>query len=283
MSSKFQIVRTISELRSKISYWRKKELSIGLVPTMGALHDGHFSLVKRSINTTDKTVATLFVNPKQFGQNDDLTIYPRDEVGDIAALEAQGVDLLFIPSLEEMYPVDFVTEISVPVIGDVLEGVSRPGFFVGVATVVAKLLIQSLPDKAFFGKKDLQQLYVVKKMVIDLDIPVEIIGCPIVREPDGLALSSRNVYLSADERTRAVELYKVLNEISERAMNGEQIPILVEKAEKRLIGSGFTKVDYLAVCNTHNFKEINSLEPSTYVLGAAWLGETRLIDNIQIC
>ena len=283
MSSKFQIVRTISELRSKISYWRKKELSIGLVPTMGALHDGHFSLVKRSINTTDKTVATLFVNPKQFGQNDDLTIYPRDEVGDIAALEAQGVDLLFIPSLEEMYPVDFVTEISVPVIGDVIEGVFRPGFFVGVATVVAKLLIQSLPDKAFFGKKDLQQLYVVKKMVIDLDIPVEIIGCPIVREPDGLALSSRNVYLSADERTRAVELYKVLNEISERAMNGEQIPILVEKAEKRLIGSGFTKVDYLAVCNTHNFKEINSLEPSTYVLGAAWLGETRLIDNIQIC
>ena len=283
MSSKFQIVRTISELRSKISYWRKKELSIGLVPTMGALHDGHFSLVKRSINTTDKTVATLFVNPKQFGQNDDLTIYPRDEVRDIAALEAQGVDLLFIPSLEEMYPVDFVTEISVPVIGDVIEGVFRPGFFVGVATVVAKLLIQSLPDKAFFGKKDLQQLYVVKKMVIDLDIPVEIIGCPIVREPDGLALSSRNVYLSADERTRAVELYKVLNEISERAMNGEQIPILVEKAEKRLIGSGFTKVDYLAVCNTHNFKEINSLEPSTYVLGAAWLGETRLIDNIQIC
>ena len=283
MSSKFQIVRTISELRSKISYWRKKELSIGLVPTMGALHDGHFSLVKRSINTTDKTVATLFVNPKQFGQNDDLTIYPRDEVGDIAALEAQGVDLLFIPSLEEMYPADFVTEISVPVIGDVIEGVFRPGFFVGVATVVAKLLIQSLPDKAFFGKKDLQQLYVVKKMVIDLDIPVEIIGCPIVREPDGLALSSRNVYLSADERTRAVELYKVLNEISERAKNGEQIPILVEKAEKRLIGSGFTKVDYLAVCNTHNFKEINSLEPSTYVLGAAWLGETRLIDNIQIC
>ena len=283
MSSKFQIVRTISELRSKISYWRKKKLSIGLVPTMGALHDGHFSLVKRSINTTDKTVATLFVNPKQFGQNDDLTIYPRDEVGDIAALEAQGVDLLFIPSLEEMYPSDFVTEISVPVIGDAIEGVFRPGFFVGVATVVAKLLIQSLPDKAFFGKKDLQQLYVVKKMVIDLDIPVEIIGCPIVREPDGLALSSRNVYLSANERTRAVELYKVLNEISERAMNGEQIPILVEKAEKRLIGSGFTKVDYLAVCNTHNFKEINSLEPSTYVLGAAWLGETRLIDNIQIC
>ena len=282
MSSKLQIVRTISQLRRKISYWRKKELSIGLVPTMGALHDGHFSLVKRSINTTDKTVATLFVNPRQFGQNDDLTIYPRDEVGDIAALEAQGVDLLFIPSLEEMYPVNFVTEISVPGIGDVIEGVFRPGFFEGVATVVAKLLIQSLPDKAFFGKKDLQQLYVVKKMVIDLDIPVEIIGCPIVREPDGLALSSRNVYLSEDERTRAVELYKVLNEISERALNGEQIPILVEKAEKRLIGSGFTKVDYLAVCNTHNFKEINSLEPSTYVLGAAWLGETRLIDNIQI-
>jgi pantoate--beta-alanine ligase len=283
MSSKIQIVRTISDLRSKISYWRKNRLSIGLVPTMGALHDGHFSLVKRSINTTDKTVVTLFVNPKQFGQNDDLTIYPRDEVGDIAALDAQGVDLLFIPSLEEMYPTDFATEISVPVIGDVMEGVFRPGFFVGVATVVAKLLIQSLPDKAFFGEKDLQQLYVIKKMVIDLDMPVEIIGCPIIRELDGLAFSSRNVYLSADERARAVELYKVLNEIAESVMNGEQIPILVEKAEKRLIGSGFTKIDYLAVCNTHNFKEIDYLEGPTYALGAVWLGETRLIDNIQIC
>ena len=153
MLSKIQIVRTISELRNKISYWRKNGLSIGLVPTMGALHDGHFSLVKRSINSTDKTIATLFVNPKQFGQNGDLTIYPRDEFGDIAALDAQGVDLLFIPSLDEMYPTNFVTEISVPVIGDVLEGIFRPGFFVGVATVVAKLLIQSLPDKAFFWGK----------------------------------------------------------------------------------------------------------------------------------
>ena len=283
MLSKIQIVRTISELRNKISYWRKNGLSIGLVPTMGALHDGHFSLVKRSINSTDKTIATLFVNPKQFGQNGDLTIYPRDEFGDIAALDAQGVDLLFIPSLDEMYPTNFVTKISVPVIGDVLEGIFRPGFFVGVATVVAKLLIQSLPDKAFFGEKDLQQLYVVKRMVIDLDIPVEIIGCPTIREPDGLALSSRNVYLSLDERIRAVELYRVLNEISERAINGEQIPTLVEKAEKRLIGSGFSKVDYLVVCNTQNFKKMDYLLAPTYILGAAWIGETRLIDNIQIC
>ena len=283
MSIQIEIVRTISELRSKVSSWRKNGFSIGLVPTMGALHDGHFSLVKHSINTTDKTIATLFVNPKQFGPNEDLTIYPRDESGDVEALDALGVDLLFAPSLAEVYPVDFTTEISVPGIGDVMEGTFRPGFFIGVATVVAKLLIQSLPDRAFFGEKDLQQLYIIRKMVTDLDIPVEIVGCPIIREPDGLALSSRNVYLSADERLYATELYKVLNEISQRALNGKQISILVKDAKTRLLNSGFLKVDYLSVCNTQNFQQMDYLVKPAYVIGAAWVGETRLIDNIQIC
>jgi pantoate--beta-alanine ligase len=283
MSIHIEIVRTISELRSKVSSWRKNGFSIGLVPTMGALHDGHFSLVKHSINTTDKTITTLFVNPKQFGLNEDLTIYPRDEAGDAEALDALGFDLLFTPSLMEMYPIDFATEISVPGIGDVMEGAFRPGFFIGVVTVVAKLLIQSLPDRAFFGEKDLQQLYIIRKMVTDLDIPVEIVGCPIIRESDGLALSSRNVYLSADERLYATELYKVLNEISQRALNGKQISILVKDAKTRLLNSGFLKVDYLSVCNTQNFQQMDYLVKPAYVLGAAWAGETRLIDNIQIC
>jgi len=283
MSSQIEIVRTVSGLRRKISSWRQDNFSIGLVPTMGALHDGHFSLVKQSINTTDKTIATLFVNPKQFGLNEDLTVYPRDEAGDAEALDALGVDLLFAPSLMEMYPIDFATEISVPGIGDVMEGAFRPGFFIGVVTVVAKLLIQSLPDRAFFGEKDLQQLYIIRKMVTDLDIPVEIIGCPIIRESDGLALSSRNVYLSADERVYATELYRVLNQILQSALIGKQISVLVKNAKTRLLNSGFSKVDYLAVCNTQNFQEVDYLTRPAHVLGAAWVGETRLIDNIQIC
>jgi len=283
MSSKIKIIRTVEELRRKISSWRKKGFSIGLVPTMGALHDGHFSLVKKSINTTDKTITTIFINPKQFGSNEDLTIYPRDEVDDVKALDAQGVDLLFAPSLGEMYSVDFVTEISVPGISDAMEGVFRPGFFMGVATVVAKLLIQSLPDQAFFGEKDLQQLCVIRRMVTDLDIPVEIIGCPIVRESDGLALSSRNVYLSADERTNAVALYKVLNEISQKVLNEKHVTKSIEEAKIKLLDSGFSKVDYLAVCNTQNLTEIDYLSVPAHVLGAAWIGETRLIDNLRIC
>ena len=281
--SKIEIVRSVAGLRHKITSWRKKNFSIGLVPTMGALHDGHFSLVKRSINTTDKTITTLFVNPRQFSPNEDFTIYPRDETRDAKALEALGVDLLFAPSLDEVYPVGFATEISVPGISGPMEGVFRPRFFIGVATVVAKLLIQSLPDKAFFGEKDLQQLYVIRKMVIDLDIPVEIVGCPTVREADGLALSSRNVNLSIRERIYAVELYRALKVISQRALNGKQIAILVKDAKKRVLDSGFSRVDYIAVCDAQNFKEMDCLTKPAHVLGAAWVGETRLIDNIQIC
>ena len=282
MSSRIEIVRTIPALRRKIASWRKNNFSIGLVPTMGALHDGHFSLVKQSMNTSDKTIVTLFVNPKQFGPNEDFNIYPRDEVGDAEALDALGVDLLFAPSLLELYPIDFATQISVTGIGDVMEGVFRPGFFIGVATIVAKLLIQSAPDRAFFGEKDLQQLYIIRKMVADLNIPVEIVGCPTIRESDGLALSSRNVHLSLNERTYAVELYRVLKQISQMALNGNQMAKSIREAKKKLINSGFSKVDYLAVCNTHNFKEIDYLTKPAHVLGAAWIGDIRLIDNVQI-
>ncbi|MEE2999582.1 MAG: pantoate--beta-alanine ligase [Pseudomonadota bacterium] len=282
MPSKIEIVRTVEKLRKKIFSWRKKGFSIGLVPTMGALHDGHFSLVQQSISSTDKTITTLFVNPKQFGPNEDLITYPTDEVADISALDSQGVDMIFIPNLEEMYPVDFKTEIIVPGIGEIMEGVYRPGFFIGVATVVAKLLIQSLPDRAFFGEKDLQQLYVIKQMVTDLDIPVEVVGCPIIREQDGLALSSRNIYLSKDERLRAVELYKTLDQIGEKIVKGELISSAIEEGKKRLFNSGFSKVDYIAVCENDNLTEIEYFQSTAYVLCAAWIGRTRLIDNIRV-
>jgi len=282
MPSKIEIVRTVEKLRKKIFSWRKKGFSIGLVPTMGALHDGHFSLVQQSISSTDKTITTLFVNPKQFGPNEDLITYPTDEVADISALDSQGVDMIFIPNLEEMYPVDFKTEIIVPGIGEIMEGVYRPGFFIGVATVVAKLLIQSLPDRAFFGEKDLQQLYVIKQMVTDLDIPVEVVGCPIIREQDGLALSSRNIYLSKDERVRAAELYKTLNQIGEKIVKGELISSAIEEGKKRLFNSGFSKVDYIAVCENDNLTEIEYFQSTAYVLCAAWIGRTRLIDNIRV-
>jgi len=282
MASKIEIARTVAELRRKILQWRKKGFSIGLVPTMGALHDGHFSLVKKSIETTDKTITSLFLNPKQFGANEDLTVYPRDEIGDVAALDARGVDLLFAPSVEEIYKVNFSTKVSVSGIGDVLEGVCRPSFFTGVATIVAKLLIQTLPDQAFFGEKDLQQLHVIKRMVMDLNIPVEIVGCPTIRESDGLALSSRNVYLSASERENSVSLYKVLNEISHTVLNGDPIKNSISKAKTKLLNSGFSKVDYLIVCNSENFLELNILSEQAYVVGAAWIGGTRLIDNIKI-
>lgn len=282
VSNKIVIVRTIVELREQISVWRKEGNSIGLVPTMGALHAGHFSLVEQSKALTDRTVTTLFVNPKQFSLNEDLGVYPRDEGIDAAALEARCVDLLFAPSVDEMYGDGFGTAVSVLDIGDLLEGVYRPGFFVGVATVVAKLLIQSLPDRAFFGEKDFQQLSIIKRMVVDLNIPVEIINCPTIREVDGLALSSRNVYLSELERENASALYKGLNNISSKILSGTPVSAAIQMAKKEIINAGFDKVDYIAVCDAESLSELETVSGGARILGAAWIGKTRLIDNIEI-
>ena len=200
-------VRTVAALRARIRAWRDEGLSVGLVPTMGALHEGHLSLVRRSLESTDRTCVTLFVNPTQFGPNEDFSVYPRSEDADAALLSSLGAHLLFAPETGEMYPEGSVTRVTVPGIGDRLEGAFRPGFFTGVATVVTKLLLQSLPDVAFFGEKDFQQYRVIRRFVADLDIPVRIEACPIVREADGLALSSRNAYLSKDERKAAPALF----------------------------------------------------------------------------
>jgi pantoate--beta-alanine ligase len=282
MSNNIIILRTVAELREKIYVWRKEGYSIGLVPTMGALHEGHFSLVEQSKMLTDRTITTLFVNPKQFGSNEDIDFYPRDERADAAALEARDVDILFAPFADEMYGAEFGTTISVLDIGDHLEGAYRPGFFVGVATVVAKLLIQSLPDKAFFGEKDFQQLCVIKRMVIDLDIPVEIVNCPTIRQIDGLALSSRNVYLSELQLENAPALYRGLKGVSSSILSGIPICVAVKIAKEELLSAGFDKVDYMSVCDVKNLAQLESTSNEARVFGAAWMGNTRLIDNVEI-
>jgi pantoate--beta-alanine ligase len=279
-----ETVRNVSELRARVGTWRNEGLSVGLVPTMGALHEGHFSLVRRSVTRMDRTIVTLFVNPRQFGPNEDFGTYPRTEAADAAALERQGAHVLFAPSIEEMYPEGAVTTVSVPGIGDVLEGSFRPGFFTGVATVVTKLLIQAAPDVAYFGEKDYQQLCVISRMAADLDLPVRIEGCPIVREPDGLALSSRNVYLTPEERKIAPALNRVLGEVAaEVRANGPTAAQAAEAgATQSLLDAGFRKVDYVTVRDAKSLAPVIDMSNPARILAAAWLGRTRLIDNIPL-
>ena len=276
------IVRTISDVKNILNIWRNDKLNVGLVPTMGALHEGHFSLIRKSLSLSDRTIVTLFVNPKQFGRNEDFDKYPTNELSDIKALENLSVDIIFAPSTEEMYPPGNITNILLSDIGDLLEGEFRPGFFNGVATVVCKLFMIASPDLAFFGEKDYQQLIIIEKMAQDLNIPVEIVGCPIIRSKDGLALSSRNIYLSDNERLVAPLLFKVLNEILDNARNGEQLVKILNNAKMKLLDSGFTKIDYLKICDDKNLKELGNFSPDARILGAAWLGNTRLIDNIGV-
>lgn len=281
-ASNLQIVRTVKDLRQVVSSWREDGLTAGLVPTMGALHEGHFSLAERSVADNDRTCATLFVNPKQFGPNEDFDVYPRDEAGDAAALAERGVELLFAPGVEEMYPEGSTTVVTVPGIGDILEGACRPGFFTGVATVVSKLLVQSLPDKAYFGEKDYQQLCVIQRMTADLDIPVEIIGCPIIREADGLALSSRNAYLSDTERAIAPALNAALVHVVEALNAGMDVAAAEAEAARQILDAGFASIDYITARHPETLEPVTDFSGGARVLGAAWLGKTRLIDNIGV-
>ncbi len=282
MTQNFTIVRTVSELRQGIGEWRRAGLSVGLVPTMGALHDGHFSLVDRSVAENDRTCVTLFVNPKQFGPNEDFDVYPRNEAADAEALNGRRVNCLFAPTVEEMYPAGSVTSVSVPGLGDVLEGTVRGGFFTGVATVVSKLLIQSMADRAYFGDKDYQQLRVIRRMTADLDIPVQIIGCPIIREEDGLALSSRNAYLTTEERAIAPTLHAVLLKMAAALQSGVDSVSAAQDGTQHLLSVGFMRVDYLAVVDPETLLPLSSATGPFRVLGAAWLGKTRLIDNVGV-
>ena len=278
------VVRTVGDLRARIGDWRGHGHGhgVGLVPTMGALHEGHLSLVRQSLTETDRTCVTLFVNPRQFGPGEDLATYPRDEASDMEKLSALGVHLLFAPAAEEMYPPGAVTRVSVPGLGDELEGAHRPDFFTGVATVVAKLLLQAMPDAAFFGEKDYQQFLVIRRMAADLDIPVTIRSGPTVREADGLALSSRNGYLTPGERAIAPALHRSLTQVAEEVEAGGDPIVTCKEAVRRILEAGFQKVDYVEVRDAATFAPVADASQPARVLAAAWLGRARLIDNIAV-
>ena len=276
------IIRTVAELRSRVSMWRRQGLSISLIPTMGSLHAGHLSLMKVGKERSDRVIATIFVNPLQFAPNEDFETYPRRENSDVHKLIEEGVDLLFAPDVNEMYRSDATTTINVAGLTDCLCGLSRPGFFDGVATVVTKLLLQSLPDIAIFGEKDYQQLLVIKRLSTDLDIPVEIIGAPTIREEDGLALSSRNIYLDAKSRSVAPSMYNILSQHASNISNGNDIKKSLELAKRHMHDSGFEKIDYLDLRSSQTLQACNDIKRPSRLFAAAWLGSTRLIDNMAI-
>ena len=280
MASSIATARTVKDLRAQVAEWRKAGETIALVPTMGALHAGHLSLIGIAKGHAGRVIASIFVNPSQFGPREDFKRYPRDEEGDMKKLAEAGVDLVFIPSTDEMYPAGFATKVSLPNLTEDLCGAARPNHFEGVATVVTKLLLQCGPDVAVFGEKDFQQLLVIKRLVRDLNIPVEIIGAPIVREEDGLALSSRNAYLSADERKRAPILHQVLAETAASLANGEGCDAATSAGRFKLEGRGF-RVDYVAVRDPETLAPLfGPIRGPARVMGAAFLGATRLIDNV---
>ena len=280
-------VRTKAELRKIVTEWRQSGDRIGFVPTMGAIHSGHLSLVARALEECDRVIVSIFVNPKQFAAGEDLDTYPRTEDEDCAKLQAAGCHLAYCPSVEEMYPVGSATNVYVEDMSDLLDGGPRPHFFYGVSTVVARLFIHVRPDVAVFGEKDYQQLQIIKRMVHDLAFEIDIIGGKIVRDMDGLAKSSRNVYLTAVERRQANTLYQALHRASCRIEAGGEIEKILKEARAYLRNSGFRKVDYVTTADPQNLRALTSKYAESGVegriLGAAWIGKTRLIDNIGFC
>jgi pantoate--beta-alanine ligase len=274
------IVRTLPDLRAHIAKWRSQSHTIGLVPTMGALHDGHLDLVKTGKEKVGRVVTSIFVNPTQFAAHEDLGRYPRDEAGDLNKLERVDCDLIYAPNVATIYPDGFSTQVSVCGLTQRLEGTFRPQFFAGVTTVVAKLFLQACPDIALFGEKDWQQLQVVTKMVRDLDLDVSIVGVPTRREADGLAMSSRNAYLNAQERAAAPALKAALDHVA-KAASKDTATLLkaVDSAKASVLAAGFASIDYLEPCHAHTLEAWQEGDPLR-VLAAAWLGKTRLIDNV---
>ena len=279
------IVRTVAEMREHVRAWKAAGQRVALVPTMGALHEGHLSLIRLAQQHADRVIASVFVNPKQFAPHEDFDAYPRGEAADAEKLASVGCDLMFAPNAAEMYAPGFSTLITVSGVSEPLEGAARPQFFGGVATVVAKLFIQSQADVAVFGEKDYQQLQVVKRMARDLDIPVEIIGAPTARAEDGLALSSRNAYLSADERAAAVALPDAMKAASQAVAAGGRVDEAEAIAVEALKAAGFRQVDYVEVREASDLSRLGPGpigEAEGRILVAAWLGGTRLIDNMAV-
>lgn len=274
------IAKTVSEVREQVKTWKREGLTIGLVPTMGYLHEGHASLVRAADAQCDRVVASVFVNPTQFGPGEDLASYPRDFDHDCALLKECGADMVFHPEPEDMYAPDFCTWVDMDVLTEELCGKSRPIHFRGVCTVVTKLLNIAAPDKAFFGQKDAQQLAVIKRMVRDLNMDVEIVGCPIVREEDGLARSSRNTYLSAEERKAALILSRTIALGQKLVQKGEKdAKALVEAMKRNIESEPLARIDYVEAVDGINMQPVDKLEGSVLVAMAVYIGKTRLIDN----
>ena len=274
------IVKTISEVRNEVKNWRKQGLSVGLVPTMGYLHEGHKSLIDRACKENDKVVVSVFVNPTQFGPGEDLATYPRDIQRDAALCEDAGAALIFNPEPEEMYFDDFHTYVTMESLSDELCGKTRPIHFRGVCTVVSKLFHLVAPDRAYFGQKDAQQLAIIKRMVRDLNFDIEIVGCPIVREADGLAKSSRNTYLNPEERKAALVLSKAVGLGQELIQKGERnADVIVEKMKQLIEEEPLAKIDYVQAVDAISIQPVAEIKGTVLVAMAVYIGKTRLIDN----
>jgi pantoate--beta-alanine ligase len=282
LPAEFHIVRTPRELTAAMEAWKRAGNRVAFVPTMGALHAGHLALIGVGLQHADKVAASIFVNPKQFGPTEDLDRYPRDEAGDAAKLAAAGCTLLYAPTVETMYPPGFSTYVRVAELPDVLCGAARPGHFDGVATVVAKLLAAARADVAVFGEKDWQQLAIIRRMAEDLDLGTAIVGGAIVRDTDGLALSSRNLYMTADERVRALALPQALQAAHNALVAGGSVAMALLQARALMDAAGFARVDYVELVDGERLHALDNPIPGARLMAAAVMGTTRLIDNLAI-
>ena len=277
------VAYTVKEVREQVKAWKKEGLSVGLVTTMGYLHEGHASLMKKAVEENDRVVASVFVNPTQFGPTEDLESYPRDFDKDCALCESIGVNLVFHPEPEEMYAPDFCTWVDMDVLSKTLCGKSRPIHFRGVCTVVSKLFNIVTPDRAYFGQKDAQQLAIIRRMVRDLNMDIEIVGCPIVREEDGLAKSSRNTYLNEEERAAALILSKAVFLGQKMAADGETDTAVIKKAMiEKIESEPLAKIDYVEIVDGLSMQPVDKIEGSILAAMAVYIGKTRLIDNFII-
>jgi len=274
--------RTVAALRVRVRNWRAEGLTISLVPTMGALHKGHVALIEAARRAADRVVVSIYVNPTQFDAGEDFSAYPRNETGDIALLDDYGVDLLYAPETEEMYPEGFVTTVHVAGLTEGLCGAIRPNHFGGVTTVVAKLFSQVRPDAALFGEKDYQQLCIIRRLARDLDMGVSVMNVPTIREKDGLAVSSRNIYLSDSERRTAPAMYRVLTEAERYIAGGAVISAVCAEAKEELLAAGFSTVDYVDCVDGETLMPLTQIKAgrSARILAAAHIGRARLIDNV---
>jgi pantoate--beta-alanine ligase len=276
------IVRTVDDLRRHVRAWKAAGDMVGVVPTMGALHEGHLSLARAAKTDCERVVTTIFVNPKQFNNPDDLLKYPRTEDADAALLATVGVDVIFAPSPAEVYPEGYATTITVAGVSEPLEGAMRPGHFEGVATVVTKLFGMTMADRAYFGQKDWQQLQVVQKMVRDLNIPVHVVGCETIREADGLAMSSRNARLSVADREKAPALFAAMTRAAGAIRAGVPADAALADAVAAITAAGFARVEYIELRDAGSLLAVTDPNVPRRLLAAAWLGDVRLIDNIPV-